>query len=187
MNCSGDFECALDFHRRVERQGGDANGRACVPTFVAEGGDHEIGGAIHDFRTIDEFRIGIDEAAEANDAGDLVEIAKRGLELGQQINRAGARRLLSILDGDAASELAFCNKLAIGIEANLSGDDQQISGPHKADIIGYRRRRRGQGDSEIVKFLFHISGHLALPRLPSRRCPARSGVSLADRKPACNR
>ena len=58
--------------------------------------------------------------------GDLVEIAERGLELRQQVDRAGARRLLAVLDRDAAAELALGDQLAVGVEAELAGDHHEL-------------------------------------------------------------
>ena len=97
---------------------------------VAERRDHQVGGAVHHLRTVDETRRRIHEAAEPHDAHDLVEVAERGLDLGEKIDRAGARRLLAVLDGDAAAELALGDELA-AVEANLAGYHEQIAGAHE--------------------------------------------------------
>src|SRR5471030_1173416 len=73
------LEQALDLDRGVERQHRDTDGGTRVPPLVAEQRDHQVGGAVHDFWPIEEGGIGIDEAAEAHHAGDLLEIAERGL------------------------------------------------------------------------------------------------------------
>ena len=78
----------------------------------------EIGGAVHHLGAVKEGRRGIDEAAEPHDAHDLVEIAERGLDLGQQVDRAGARGLLAVLDRDVVAELALGDELAVGAEAD---------------------------------------------------------------------
>ena len=58
---------------------------------------------------------------------DLVEIAERGFDLRQQIDGASARRLLAVLDRDAGAELALGDELAVGTEADLAGDHEQIA------------------------------------------------------------
>ena len=89
------------------------DGGAGVPTLVAEHRDHEVGGAVHHLRPVEEVRLRIDEAAEPHHADDLVEIAERGLELREQIDRAGARGGLALLDGDAGAELALGDQVAV--------------------------------------------------------------------------
>ena len=48
---------------------------------------------------------------------DLVEIAKRGLDLREQIDGATARRFLAVLDRNLGPELALGDQFAVGIEA----------------------------------------------------------------------
>ena len=81
---------------------------------VAEGRDHQVGGAVHDFRRFEEVRRRVDEAAEAHDALHLVEVAERDLEMGEKVDRAGARCLLPVLDRDRATELADRKELPSG-------------------------------------------------------------------------
>ena len=95
--------------------------------FLGEGGHHQVGGAVHDLRPIEEGRNSTDEAAEPHHANDLVEIAERRLDLCQHVDGAGARRLLAVLDRHVGAELALGDQLALGIEAELSGYDQQIA------------------------------------------------------------
>ncbi len=63
----------------------------------------------------------------------------------------------------AAAELALGDELSFHVETELSRNHQQISGPHKTDIIRDWCRRRGQGDAEIGKLFFNFSGHVILP------------------------
>src|SRR4051812_13000333 len=65
---SADFEHAFDFDSGIHRQGSDADGCARVPALFTERRDHEIGGAVHDFRAVDEIWLAVDEAAEADHA-----------------------------------------------------------------------------------------------------------------------
>src|SRR3979490_2470170 len=75
---SGHLEGGLDLDCGIERQGGDADGWAGVAALVAERRDHQVGGAIHHFGAVGETGRRIDEAAEADHADDLVEIAEAG-------------------------------------------------------------------------------------------------------------
>src|SRR6185312_3225274 len=90
-----DFELTFDFDGRVGGQGGDTDGTARVPALVAERLHHQVGGAVHDLGPVGKAGRRIDEAAETDHANDLVEVAKRGLDLRQQVDGAGARGLLS--------------------------------------------------------------------------------------------
>ena len=184
------LEHALDLDRRVDRQRGDADRGARMPALVAEHRDHEVGGAVHHLGAVEEGRRGIDEAAEANHPLDLVEIAERRLDLRQHVDRAGARRLLAVLDRYAVAELALGDELAARIEADLAGDEQQRADPHERDVIGDGRGRGGKHDPEFRKFLFDRSGHDVLlgcygafgaDRLLWAACLRRSGAGHASR------
>src|SRR5216684_7508501 len=86
-----DLEYSLDFHCRVRWKRGDADGGAGMAALVAEGQDHQVGSAVEHLGSVEEVRRGIDEAAKPHHADHLVEIAERGLDLRQQIDRATAR------------------------------------------------------------------------------------------------
>src|SRR4051812_20857507 len=125
---SGDLEHALDLDRRIRRQRGDADGGAGMAAPVAESRDHEVGGAVEDLRSVHEIRRRVDEAAEAHHAHDLVEVAERRLDLGEQVDGAAAGGRRTILERDAGAELALGDQLAVRGETNLTGDEQQIAG-----------------------------------------------------------
>src|SRR5215469_15749839 len=99
----GDFEHPLDLDRSVRRQRGDADGGAGMAALVAKGLHHQVGGAVQDFWPIEKIRRGIDEAAQADDAHHLVEIAERGLDLRQQVDGAAACGRGALFDGNAGA------------------------------------------------------------------------------------
>src|SRR6266700_2224419 len=68
---SGDLEHAIDLDRRVSWKRGDADRGAGMAALVAEGGDHQVGGAVEHFGPVEEIRRGIDEAAEPHHAHHL--------------------------------------------------------------------------------------------------------------------
>src|SRR6478735_10891408 len=137
---SGDLEHAFDLDRRIRGQRGDADGGAGVAALVTEGGDHQVGGAVENLRPIQEVRRRVDEAAEAHNAHDLVEIAERRLDLGQQVDGAAAGGRGAVFDGHAGAELALGDQLAGRIEANLARDEQQVTGAHERHVIGHGGR-----------------------------------------------
>src|SRR5215831_8186863 len=49
----GDFENAIHFDGGIARQDGDPHGRTGMASFVAEDGDHEIGGSVHHLRAFE--------------------------------------------------------------------------------------------------------------------------------------
>ena len=141
-----DLEHSFDFDTGIERQFRDADGGAGMAARIAQSLDHQVGGAVHDGGEGREGRHRIDEAAEADAAHDLVEIADGGLELGEQVDGAQARRFLADFGRDFRTELALVGigELAVEAEAELPGNDDQVSGPNEWDIIRNRcgRRRR---------------------------------------------
>ena len=124
---SGDFEHGLDLDRRIGRQRGHADGGAGMAALVAEGRDHQVGRAVQDLGPVEEVGRGIDETAEPDHAGDLVEIAERSLHLRQQIDSATLCRGIALFDCDAGAELALGDQLAVGIHADLARHEQQIA------------------------------------------------------------
>ena len=104
MRRSGNLEQAFDFDGGVHRQHRNADRGAGVASLFAEGGHHQVRRAVHHLGSVDEIRLRRDEATETHDADDLVEIAERGLDLGENVDRTGARRFLPILDRDAPAE-----------------------------------------------------------------------------------
>src|SRR5262245_77614 len=184
---SGHFEEPLDLDRSIERERRDANGRAGVPTLVAEHLDHQIGGAVHDLGSIEESRRRIDEAAEPHDPHHLVEVAERGLDLGDEVDRAGAGRGLALLDHHVVAKLALGDQRAAGAEAELAGHHQQRSSAHKADIVGDRGGRRREGDTKSGELLFNLGHAMILYGLPNERQPFCLRQLLADCWPTASR
>src|SRR5437879_11023583 len=124
---SGHFEDSIHLDSGVRGQRGDADGGAGMAALVAEGCDHQVGGAVQHLWPVEEIRCGIDKTAEPHHAHDLVEVAEGGLDLREQIDRATLRRRVALFDGDAGAQLALGDQLAFRIGANLPGDEQQVS------------------------------------------------------------
>src|SRR6195952_2166283 len=107
-----DLENTLDLDRGIGGQGRDADRRPRMAALVAEGCNHQVGGAVQHFWAVEEIRRRVDEAAEPDHAHHLVEVAERGLDLGQQVDGAAARRGIALLHGNAGPELALGDQLA---------------------------------------------------------------------------
>src|SRR5262245_6615037 len=138
-----------------------------MSALVAEHFDHQVGGAVHDLWSVDERRLRVDEPAKPHNADDLVEIAERGLDLGEEIDPAGAGGLLAVLNRHRLAQLSPGNERSASPDADLARDDEQGSRAHKADIIGDRGCWRRQSNTEIRKLLLNL-GHDALLCLTSR-------------------
>src|ERR1700737_4207993 len=142
-----------------------------MAALVAERRDHQVGSAVQHLRPLEKVRRRIDEAAEPDHANHLVEIAERGLDLRQQVDRATARRGVALLDGDAGAKLALGDQLAFRVDANRAGHDQQISGAYKSDVIRPRARGLMQAPALCRKFLLNRTRHVSSPfDLTSTRC-----------------
>src|SRR5580700_8326716 len=152
---------------------------------VAEDVDHQIGGAVHHFRAVGETGRRIDEAAEPHHLLDLVEIAERSLDLGDQAYGAGPRRLLAVLDGHAGPELPGGDELAVATKAKLAGDREQVAGAHIGHVIGDRLGRLLERDAERVELAFDGTGHGVLQMIGFGE--QIQAAFLADRGRACKR
>src|SRR5215475_12254402 len=81
----------------------------------------------------------------------------------QKVDRAGARRLLSILDGNAAAKLALGHKLAVPAEADLAGYDEHVSTAYEWHVVGNGTRGSREGYTDARELLFNRSGHSEPP------------------------
>jgi hypothetical protein len=97
-----------------------------VPASVTEYRYHQVRGAVHDLRALEKRRRRTDKAAETDHPHHLVEIAERGLELREQVDRAGLCRLLAILNRYLSTELTLGDEFAVGAEAQLAGDNNRF-------------------------------------------------------------
>jgi len=92
---------------------------------------NQVGRAVQHLRSIQKVRRGIDKTAKPHHADHLVEVAERGLDLRQEIDGATARCGVALLHGDAGAKLALGDQLAFGIDANLTGHEQQVAGAYE--------------------------------------------------------
>src|SRR5437763_15069385 len=81
---SRDFEGALDFHCGIGGKDGNADGGPGMAALVAERRDHQVGGAVQHFGSVEAIRCGIEETAEPDQPHPPVEATQRGPDLHQQ-------------------------------------------------------------------------------------------------------
>ena len=89
-------ENRIDLDGGVERQARAADGDAGVQPLVAEDFDHQLRGGIEHLGMVGKAGSGTDEAVQAQQLHDAVEIAQRRLGLGQDVDGAEPRRLLPL-------------------------------------------------------------------------------------------
>src|SRR5262249_20050015 len=108
----------------------------------------------------------VDIAAKPHHSGDLVEIAERGLELGQNVDGAGSGGLDAFIDRYPTAELALGDQFAFGIQAELAGYHHEVPGADEWHVVGDGSDRFRQHDPQFSELLFHSAGHMVLLRLP---------------------
>src|SRR5262245_59520346 len=145
---ASDFKHAFYFDSSVCRQSGHADRTARMPALVTKNLHHEVGGAIHDLGTVGEAGCRVNEAAKPDNAFDFVEVAERRLELCQQVDGAGAGRLLPTFDRDAAAQLTCGDELSIGAKADLPRYDKHVPATDERHVVGNRACGGWQSDTE---------------------------------------
>jgi hypothetical protein len=90
--------------------------------------------------------------------------------MGDDVERAQSRRLLSVLDLEFLAELAEELRLAVLLR-NLAGDEEQIAGAHSRHVVAGRRAGVGQGDPEFLEAGVDPSSHVSSPGLANDPIP----------------
>src|SRR5664280_2421189 len=89
------FDDELDLDAGAERKLGDAEGAARMRALFGEDLAEQLRAAVGDEMVLGEVGRAVDEAGDANDPLDLVEIADGGVQGAEQIDGDGARCLLA--------------------------------------------------------------------------------------------
>src|SRR6185436_13032039 len=90
----------------------------------------------------------------------------------EQLDAGVARMLVALLDRVLAPDLAL-RALAVGSgAAALAGEEEQVAGAHRVDVVRHRRRHRGQLQAELFQALFRTHARCsALMLRGSGWCP----------------
>ncbi len=118
---------------------------------------HQLRRAVGDLGLIGEIGGAADEHAQPDDPLDPVEPAQRLVDLRDDHDRAGARRLLAIFDVLVLAEPAGEDP-ALRIERKLSGQIEQAAGFHGGDISGDGGGGLRQGDAKRVEAMAEEKG-----------------------------
>src|SRR5437868_3041840 len=103
---SANFDNGLDFYCRVQRQRRDTDRRPRMPAAIAEDLYQQVRGAVDDLVRLAEIGCRIDEAGELDDPRQAIEIADRGLQDGDEVDRRDAGAVTALLDGEGCTDLA---------------------------------------------------------------------------------
>src|SRR5678815_2294309 len=122
----------FDLDAGAERQLGDAVGAARVRALLGEDLAEELGAAVGHQVVLGEVGRAVDEARDAHDALDLVEVADRGVERAEQVDRDRARRLLAGRRVHVAAELANPG-LAVAL-GDVAGEEDKISRANEGHV-----------------------------------------------------
>src|SRR5690606_20315339 len=186
---SFDLEDAVDLDRDAEGQRFGADGHAGVLAGLAEDLGHQIRGAVDHPRLFREVGGAVDQPEQLDHTGHAVESSgNRVLDLGQDLERGLARRLVAALDRQVAAALADITGLAVD-DRPLAGDVDEMAGDDRADIAAARRKGRRQRDAELVEPCRDASAHdapHAISKTASTSTTAPSGRELVPMaKRAC--
>src|SRR5215208_6761621 len=156
-----DLEYRFHLYGPVDRQGAGANGRARMLALVAQHLDDEIGGTVDYLGLIGELRNSVDEAQNLHAALHAIEIAcARILQLGENVDGADARRLCCFLGAEILADLSLILEFSV-FQGHLAGSEDEIARAHPTDIVGDRRGRLWQFNSELLEAGIDL-GHLKL-------------------------
>ncbi len=130
---------------------------------VAEDLADQVGDAVDDLGLLGEVRRRVDEAAELDHPGHPVEVAAEGLlDLGDDVDAAEPGRGLAVLDAEVAADLADVLELA-ALDRHLPGDEDEVAGHHIGHVVGHRRRRLRQLDSQFLQTRVDLTSHVPCP------------------------
>ena len=134
----------LDLDRAAARQRGHADRGAAVTTGRAEHVGEEPARAVDDRGLLREPGRARDEAEHGEHPLDAIEIAELGLQHRQRVQRAPARRLRALLDGEVVAEQARVHEHAVVVARELTRRARPAAvHDHRVERI-VRRERTGQ-------------------------------------------
>jgi len=157
-SCKLDLKDHLHLHTDAQGQLGNADGRACVLAILAEDLNQEIGRAVGNLGLVSEAGSGGDKDAELDDANNAIERAEGRLDVRECIDDAHASCFLSLLEGNAGSELAIVHK-RIALLGNLTGNPQLVAGDDGGNVAERRGSGGRQNDTLLLQSRFNR--HLA--------------------------
>src|SRR3954447_13260347 len=158
---SADLDDGLDLDRDVARQAAHADRRAGVAPPVPEHLDEQVRAAVDHLGLLAESGHGVDHAQQLDDPADPIEVAQLGFHGRDQLEAGHAGVAVGLLDRDILPDDAGVHGATRQIGAP-AGEEEQVAGENRADIVRHRRLRSWQDDAELGQTLF--DEHCLLPR-----------------------
>jgi hypothetical protein len=109
-----------------------------VRSRVSEDGAEELRGAVGDEVLLGERGRAVHQHQQLHDAADAIQVARRGFERAEEVDRDRARGSLAGGGVELLTQLAGPRD-AIALR-NVAGEEDQVAGPHPR-----HERRRGRG------------------------------------------
>src|SRR5665811_8548 len=148
-----DLERCFDLHAYLVWQGNEPHRGASVASGVAKNLNQQIRAAIDDLGLTAKIRGAVDHAQHLDGSLDAIEIAIQRLPCGSEnLEPYTARGKIGIFGADIGADLPL--RSVIG--GTSPGDEQQVSGPQVAHIVGGGVYRRRQLESQFVQSFFDM-------------------------------
>src|SRR5262245_50016125 len=148
----------IDLDRGAERQAGAADGDARVNALVPQDLDHQVRRGIERLGMVGKAGRRIDEAVEAHELDDAVEVAQRGFGLREEVEGAKPRRLAALGEVELGADLAGNCDLAVN-ERQLAGNEELTVDVKKVGIAADRGHRLGKNEAKRLQACFDLSRH----------------------------
>ncbi len=160
LDLSVELDDGVDLNGHIQRQNGDADGRARV---LADLGAEDLGEqlrrAVGDLGLEVEVGLRRDEDVDLEHALDAVEVAEGEDERGEHVDDALLRGGLRLLDGDVLADLAELGEGAVGELGEVAAEVELVAGDGEGQVASDGLGRDGQGDSELDEAGSNFGGH----------------------------
>jgi len=150
-----DFDDHLDLDHRAQGQRRHAEGGAGVASPISEYSDEQVGASVDHLGVCFEIVRGVDEAADADDALHLGQVADLELEGGEKSEGGLARGFIGVLFGEVASHLAG-DDFSVGATGNLAGQKHELAAGDRGHVVGHGSTGFRQGEPERLELGFGI-------------------------------
>jgi len=141
------FQHGFDFHGDIEGQFRHADGRSGMATRLAEDGDEQVGAAVDHCRRAVEAGRAIHHSEHLHHLAHAVERSENVAHGRQQRQRRQAGRFAAFFGGDRIAHLAAHDPGRA--HRPVSGDEEQVAHPLRANVRAHRPRHGGQLQSQL--------------------------------------
>lgn len=150
-----DLDDHLDFDYGAQWQRGHAEGGSGVASPISEYGDEQVGASVDHLGVCFEVVRGVDEAADADDAFHLGQVADLELEGGEESEGGLARGFIGILFREVASHLAG-DDFSVGATGDLASQKHELAAGDRGHVVGDGSTGFRQGEPERLELGFRV-------------------------------